>query len=726
RIDDKEKEQRREVEGAKDKERFNSKYFGKSIQELDLSNCERCTPSYRLLPDDYPIFSASQRTELGNEVLNDKWVSVTSGSEDYSFKNMRKNQYEESLFRCEDDRFELDMLLESVSSTAKRVEELLSYCSGGGITDNLIEPDGPIRIDDYLSALNIRCIERLYGDHGLDVVDILRKNTPVALPVILTRLKQKQEEWTKCRSEFNKVWAEIYEKNHYKSLDHRSFYFKQQDLKNLSTKSLVVEIKEVYEKMQKEDDVLRSIAAGNRHYLSPNIEFKYADADVHDDVFRIIKYSCEELCPTKDQQHTVLRFWTGFLEPMLGEVRSAYNNDSVASPRHANIDAGLISMDGAAKDGPYVTSGERATNNDTSIAFRPDVNPGILSRVSNGPVEGADKSKCAAEDKISSEEENLKLNQQENCALGEMSGHSECKDKCADPSTAEKEEGELSPAGDFEDNFASYDDGSLTMKNGISENMPARMGINEEISSDAAGENDVDGVDEETENISEGGEDVSGSESAADDCSREEHEEEGDDDLDGKAESEGEADITNDALGGDGSSLPLSDRHLLTCKPLSKYVSSQFSSDAAKESRVLYGNDAFYVLLRLHQTLYERILSAKLNSVSTESKRRMPKDMSSSDPYGRFIDALFSLLDGSSDNAKFEDDCRSIIGNQSYVLFTLDKLIYKLVKQLQVVSSDEVCCKLLQLFEYENSRKPQKYVDLVHYENVHVLLHDEN
>lgn len=88
----------------------------------------------------------------------------------------------------------------------------------------------------FIAALNLRCIERLYGDHGLDVTDILRKNPAVALPVILTRLKQKQEEWTRCRSDFNKVWAEIYAKNHYKSLDHRSFYFKQQDSKNLSTK----------------------------------------------------------------------------------------------------------------------------------------------------------------------------------------------------------------------------------------------------------------------------------------------------------------------------------------------------------------------------------------------------------------------------------------------------------------------------------------------------------
>jgi paired amphipathic helix protein Sin3a len=47
----------------------------------------------------------------------------------------------------------------------------------------------------------------------------------------------------------------------------------------------------------------------------------------------------------------------------------------------------------------------------------------------------------------------------------------------------------------------------------------------------------------------------------------------------------------------------------------------------------------------------------------------------------RFMSALYNLLDGSSDNTKFEDDCRSIIGTQSYVLFTLDKLIYKVVKQ---------------------------------------------
>ena len=119
------------------------------------------------------------------------------------------------------------------------------------------------------------------------------------------------------------------------------------------------------------------------------------------------------------------------------------------------------------------------------------------------------------------------------------------------------------------------------------------------------------------------------------------------------------------------------------------------------------------------------------------------------------MSALYNLLDGSSDNTKFEDDCRAIIGTQSYLLFTLDKLIYKLVKQvmliffprflpffpcvsdckfsslwrlpqLQAVASDEMDNKLLQLYAYEKSRKSGRFVDVVYHENACVLLHDEN
>lgn len=56
RIDEKEKESKHEPEGGKEKHKHNLKYWGKSIHEVDLSNCQRCTPSYRLLPDDVRVF----------------------------------------------------------------------------------------------------------------------------------------------------------------------------------------------------------------------------------------------------------------------------------------------------------------------------------------------------------------------------------------------------------------------------------------------------------------------------------------------------------------------------------------------------------------------------------------------------------------------------------------------------------------------------------------------
>ena len=56
------------------------------ISELDVSAWPRCSTSYVQLPKDYPSFKCTGRTPEQASILNDIWVSVTSGSEDYSFK----------------------------------------------------------------------------------------------------------------------------------------------------------------------------------------------------------------------------------------------------------------------------------------------------------------------------------------------------------------------------------------------------------------------------------------------------------------------------------------------------------------------------------------------------------------------------------------------------------------------------------------------------------------
>jgi hypothetical protein len=56
------------------------------ISELDVSAWERCTTSYVHLPGNYPRLRATGRSALNASVLQDEWVSVTTGSEDFSFK----------------------------------------------------------------------------------------------------------------------------------------------------------------------------------------------------------------------------------------------------------------------------------------------------------------------------------------------------------------------------------------------------------------------------------------------------------------------------------------------------------------------------------------------------------------------------------------------------------------------------------------------------------------
>lgn len=176
------------------------------------------------------------------------------------------------------------------------------------------------------------------------------------------------------------------------------------------------------------------------------------------------------------------------------------------------------------------------------------------------------------------------------------------------PSKIEKEEGELSPVGDFgEDNFVVSGDAGVQAMPKTNHNVESRQyqsGNGEDTCQDA-GENDADADDENSENVSEAGEDASGSETAGDECSREEQGEEEDaehDDVDGKAESEGEAEGVADGhlVGGDGMSLQLSERFLLSVKPVAKHVPAALLEER-KDSRVFYGNDNFYVLYRLHQ-----------------------------------------------------------------------------------------------------------------------------
>mmetsp|Transcript_41164 Transcript_41164/g.63431 ORF Transcript_41164/g.63431 Transcript_41164/m.63431 type:complete len:860 (-) Transcript_41164:67-2646(-) len=205
--------------------------------EIDVSTCKSYGPSYRGFPAEYVRPTCSGRTELCNEVLNDDWFSVPTGSEE-GFKASLKNQYEENLFGCEDKRHELDMAIELNRSTIQR---LLPVAKDISLCD---EDDLPqFQLQDGLDILHLRTIELIYGAKSYLILQGICENPVVTIPTVLRRLQQKNAEWQTTRSLWNSIWQEAQEKNYYRSLDHQSAQFKVKEKKLLNPRELLAEIK---------------------------------------------------------------------------------------------------------------------------------------------------------------------------------------------------------------------------------------------------------------------------------------------------------------------------------------------------------------------------------------------------------------------------------------------------------------------------------------------------
>lgn len=220
-----------------DQERINF-FKSHSMTEIAIEHGVEVRGSYRRIPPDYPTLEYSGRSMHERRTLNDTWINVTRGTEDYSFKFMRKNQSEDNLFRCEDDRYELDLVIETNAATIMKLETIeatISTLQEGDKKRHALAPNA-------LSPIHFNAIQRIYGESGPEVVSQVKLNPFLAVPVVLKRLKEKDISWRRARMEMNRVWREVGERNFHRSLDHRSPCFKAVDKKDLSTKSLLSDI----------------------------------------------------------------------------------------------------------------------------------------------------------------------------------------------------------------------------------------------------------------------------------------------------------------------------------------------------------------------------------------------------------------------------------------------------------------------------------------------------
>ena len=152
------------------------------LHEIDFSRCKHGTPSYRALPTSMSRPRCGQRSDLDFAVLNDVWVSQPVGSEGtYSFKHVRKNHYEEELFRCEDERYELDMVIDSNVAAIAMIEAMHTEAQfrSTKMSDGNFKSLAEISAGDstpltgfvldgaVLSITHYNAIGRVYGDHSI-------------------------------------------------------------------------------------------------------------------------------------------------------------------------------------------------------------------------------------------------------------------------------------------------------------------------------------------------------------------------------------------------------------------------------------------------------------------------------------------------------------------------------------------------------------------------------
>lgn len=117
--------------------------------------------------------------------------------------------------------------------------------------------------------------------------------------------------------------------------------------------------------------------------------------------------------------------------------------------------------------------------------------------------------------------------------------------------------------------------------------------------------------------------------------------------------------------------------------------------------RYVMGNDNICCFLRYYQIIYERLKKAKITIEHREKNPLSFQRWSPNGPdvprptYKQVIWCCFGLLSGELELSLFEDICRDAMGNDSYWLGTIDKVLQGVSKVVIHIVNDLATCRLM-------------------------------
>ncbi|EOO00743.1 putative histone deacetylase complex protein [Phaeoacremonium minimum UCRPA7] len=338
---------------------------------VSLSNCRGYGPSYRLLPKRERLKPCSGRDELCNSVLNDEWAShPTWASEDSGFVAHRKNGFEEGLHRIEEERHDYDFYIEANQKCIQLLEPIAQQM----LTLSPAEREHfrmPPGLGGQSSSIYKRVLKKVYGaENGIQVVNDMFVHPFSVVPIVLARLKQKDEEWRFTQREWEKVWQSQTEAMYLKSLDHMGIQVKQNDKRNLSAKHLVDVIKTKHEEQRRARYV-----KGNARVPRFQFQYKFDDQDIILDLLRfMILYAMNSGQHGASEKERIIEFFETFI-PQFFDLP----DDKV---HHKLGDIDRESGDDEADDAPpaELTNGRTSRRN----AKKSDLLRGVLDPGRNG------------------------------------------------------------------------------------------------------------------------------------------------------------------------------------------------------------------------------------------------------------------------------------------------------------------------------------------------------
>ncbi|WWC68464.1 uncharacterized protein I206_102392 [Kwoniella pini CBS 10737] len=595
--------------------------------DLAASHVKSYGPSYRKLPRSEINLQCTGRDAMCWEVLNDEWVShPTWAAEDAApFISHKKNMYEEMLHKSEEERHEYDYHIEANLRTIALLEPL----------NNKIQTMDPEERANFnlkaglggqSKSIYQRIIKKVYGKElGPDIIRALHENPVTALPIVLERLKAKDEEWKKAQREWNRVWREQDAKNFYKALDHQGVQFKTSDKKTLMQKSLVAEI----EAKRREQQNVRSALLDPRSWRAkPQIAFEVKDIEVLKDSIKLIISYLDRVgnsLSTQDQNR-VERLLRDFVPALFMQDKDEF-------------DAEFGDEDGD-------TPGDDSDESDGDVSMADDDEAASVASTSK---------KAGANKKASHHAADLRkklLKSQNDVAGREKRG-----------STMTPGPGEV----DTPVERAPSVEGTPMTENGDRAETPLPVPADPAEVAEAV-EKDKAGAEASEQTWVQ---------------------------IDGLAESRAASEKSSDA------GIP----------PAQKTI----------RKGNFFANTHFYVLIRLIQILYSRLVMCKDIAEELSTNKKQPINplaikLGLAEPdsqfygiedgenpaqhyYGHLLSMAEKLFEGEVDNAQYEETLRVMFGTKAYIMFTVDRVIAAIVKQVQTILGDMKSQELFALLQ---------------------------